>query len=321
MTQHVKTFLAAVVFGLAIHSVAPPLAAAGKPKAAERVDVAVTRAITYHDIKDDPDRVRHQLDVYRPKGKNNCPVLFFLHGGGWVMGSKDDVLGVYGYGTIAKNLAERGLVVVVPNYRLSPGVRHPEHIKDVARAFAWTCENIEKHGGDKRRVFVGGHSAGGHLAALLATDHTYLKAVARSPSDIRAVLAVSGVYRLDDAEIKVSLADARGSVRFDLNVQPAASIFGTDPKVLKDASPLNHVRPGLPPFLVMSAEFDYPPLARMAKEFTAALKKSGCDVQTKTIAGCTHETMLFDIPRLRIERAAADAMLEFIERHPGVRKR
>src|SRR5262249_20460655 len=184
----------------------------------------------------------------------------FLHGGGWVFGGKDDFFGVYGYGTIAKNLAERGLVVVNANYRLSPGVRHPEHIKDAARAFAWTCENISKHGGDPRRIFVGGHSAGGHLATLLATDHTYLKLVAREPRDIHGVVAVSGVYRLDEADLKIAVADSRGRFNFKLNVNPAASIFGSDPKVLKDASPLTHVRRGLPPFLVMNAEFDYPPL-------------------------------------------------------------
>jgi acetyl esterase/lipase len=203
---------------------------------------------------------------------------------------------------------------VLPNYRLSPGVRHPEHIKDVARAFGWTCENAAKYGGDPRRVFIGGHSAGGHLAALLATNQTYLKSVGHAPSDIRGVVAVSGVYDLNDVGLKLSFADRRGSFRFDLNVQPAATVFGADPNVLRDASPLSHVRPGLPPFLVLSAGYDYPPLARMAKEFTSALEKNGCEVETKVIAGRTHETMLFDIPNLSIERAAADAIVEFIER-------
>ena len=198
---------------LVVAVVTPVLFASGGAEADQPkpVEVTVHRKITYHPIPNDPDLVRHQLDVYRPKGKDNCPVLFFLHGGGWVIGSKDDYFGVFGYGTIAKNLAERGLVVVIANYRLSPGVKHPEHIKDAARAFGWTCENATKYGGDPRRIFVSGHSAGGHLAALLATDHSYLKLVARSPSDIRGVIAISGVYRLDDADIKLMLADRRHS--------------------------------------------------------------------------------------------------------------
>jgi acetyl esterase/lipase len=286
-----------------------------EPKLAKSVDLTTYSKITYHAIADDPDLARHQLDVYRPKGKDGLPVLFFLHGGGWVAGSKDDVFGVFGYGTIARNLAQRGMVVVIPNYRLSPGVRHPEHIKDVARAFRWTCENIEKYGGDPRQIFVAGHSAGGHLAALLVTDQTYLKSIARAPRDIRGVIAISGVYRLDDVELKLAVADPNGTMRFSLNVNPAASVFGADAKVLRDASPLTHVRSGLPPFLIMSAGYDYPPLSRMAKEFTAALEKYGCKVEMKVIPERTHETMLFDIPHFSVERLAADAIVEFIERY------
>jgi acetyl esterase/lipase len=153
--------------------------------------VKTFRNITYHEVPHDPNRDRHQLDVFRPKGQTGQPVLFFVHGGGWMISGKDDVFGIYGYGTIAYCLAQRGLVVVSPNYRLSPGVKHPEHIKDVARAFAWTCQNIGKYGGDRKQIFVVGHSAGGHLVSLLATDPTYLKGEGRSPKDIQGVIAIS----------------------------------------------------------------------------------------------------------------------------------
>src|SRR4051794_33559829 len=97
--------------------------------AAKHYAVKAYRDLTYCDIRRDPDRDRHRLDVYRPMGQAKCPVLFLVHGGAWILGSKDEVLGVYGYGTIGRCLAERGLVVVMPNYRLSPGVKHPEHIR------------------------------------------------------------------------------------------------------------------------------------------------------------------------------------------------
>jgi len=113
--------------------------------------VKVYHDFTYYDIRRDPDRQRHQLDIYRPKGQTKCPVLFFVHGGAWTIASKDEVFGIYGYGMIGRCLAERGLVVVMPNYRLSPGVKHPEHIKDVARAFAWTCQHVAEFGGDPDR--------------------------------------------------------------------------------------------------------------------------------------------------------------------------
>jgi acetyl esterase/lipase len=283
---------------------------AGKP-----YDVKAARDILYFDTPNDPDPYRHKLDVYQPLTKNRAPVLFFLHGGGWVIGGKDDFFGIYGYGTIARCLAQRGLAVVIPNYRLSPAVQHPEHIKDVARAFAWTCKNVEKYGGDPESIFVSGHSAGGHLAALLAADESYLKQEGRSRKDIRAVIALSGVYRVDDLDLKLAVVDPRGVMRMKVDIRPLAIAFGNDPKVLKEASPLTHVQKGLPPFLLMTAGFDYPPLARMHKEFAAALKDKDCKVEEKEIAWRTHETMLFDIPNFSVERAAADAMMDFIGRH------
>jgi dipeptidyl aminopeptidase/acylaminoacyl peptidase len=100
-------------------------------------------------------------------------------------------------------------------------------------------------------------------------------------------------------------------------------VFGDDPKTARQASPLTHVRPGLPPFLLLNGGLDYPPLKRMAKEFAAALKESGDTVEAKTLPWRTHDTLLFDIPRLSADRDAVDAMLEFIEEHrrpPGPEK-
>jgi acetyl esterase/lipase len=271
--------------------------------------------LTYYDLRNDPDAARHRLDVYRPAGKGRYPVLLFLHGGGWIAGGKDEVFGLYGYGTIARCLAERGLVVVLPNYRLSPGVRHPEHVKDVARAFAWAYHHCGEYGGDRHQLFVGGHSAGGHLAALLAADPTYLKQVGRSGKDIRGVIGISGVYRVDDFDLKVCLSSPRGALQFNLAVRPSAVVFGDDPEAIRRASPLTHARPGLPPFLILSAGWDYPPIRRMAKEFGMALRKNGCQVREKEIPWRTHETVLFDIPRLSADRATAEAIVEFIDRH------
>jgi len=270
------------------------------------------RNLTYHEIDRDPDRDRHQLDVYRPKGQKGCPVLFFVHGGGWMIGTKDDYFGIYGYGTIGRCLAQRGLVVVLPNYRLSPGVQHPEHIKDVARAFAWTCKNIADYGGDPGQIFVGGHSAGGHLVSLLAMDASYLKAEGRSPKDIRGVIGVSGVYRVDDLDLKLSLGAPQKWAEMNARVSPFAPVFGTDPEVLKQASPITHVRPGLPPFLLLNGGMDYVPLLQMTKEFSATLKKNDCEVQVKKVPWRTHETLVFDIIRQTAEPEFIEAVTVFI---------
>jgi arylformamidase len=171
-----------------------------------------------------------------------------------------------------------------------------------------------KDSGDPQQIFVGGHSAGGHLAALLTTDETYLKAVGRSRKEIRGTIGVSGVYRLGDLDLKLSAADPSGFLHFKTEVRPLAMAFGPDPQAARDASPLSHVERGLPPFLILNAGWDYPPLRRMGDEFAAALKNNGCDVQARVIPWRTHETLLFDIGRLTIDMAASDAILKFVER-------
>jgi acetyl esterase/lipase len=304
--------LLVLLFQTALASAAaPPLRK--QPTAKKPYKVKSIRNITYYKIADDPDAERHRLDVYRPTAKGPFPVLLFVHGGAWMYMSKDDVLGLLGYGTIARCLAEQGLVVVVPNYRLSPGVKHPEHIKDVARAFDWTYKHIDKHGGNVKQLFVGGHSAGGHLSALLATDETWLKKVGRSRKEIRGVVAVSGVYRVDDLELKLSVSGFAGALSAKMDLQPFTVVFG-DKKTAWEASPQKHVKPGLPPFLLLNGGLDYLPLKRMAKDFSAELKKNGCSVESKVLPWRTHETLLFDIPRRTADRTAVKEIVEFIER-------
>jgi acetyl esterase/lipase len=93
-----------------------------------------------------------------------------------------------------------------------------------------------------------------------------------------------------------------------------ALVFGEDAEVRKRASPLSHVRPGLPPFLLINGDLEYCPLRPMVKDFAAALKEKGCEVQTKEVTWRTHETVLFDIPHLRVDPATTAAIVEFIER-------
>lgn len=289
--------------------------AAAPPKQPEKYKVRAIRGITYHKIRNDPDAERHKLDIYRPAKKGRYPVLFFIHGGGWVTMSKDDVLGILGYATIARCLAERGLVVVVPNYRLSPAIQHPEHIKDVAQAFAWTYRHCKKYGGNRKQIFVGGHSAGGHLAALLTTDENYLKKVGRRTKDIAGVIGISGVYQLDAFDMKWIVSGPQGIFRSKVDVKPLAIVFGDDAKVIRQASPINHVRRGLPPFLLLSGGWDYPPMLRMAKDFSGALQKHGVKVCHKEIPWRTHETLLFDIPHFTADATTTEEILRFIQRN------
>jgi acetyl esterase/lipase len=167
---------------------------------------------------------------------------------------------------------------------------------------------------------VGGQSAGGHLAALLATDETYLKKVGCSTRQIRGVIGISGVYRLEGFDLKLLLKDYFGIFRAKVEVKPLAFIFGDKMEAVRQASPLSHVRRGLPPFLLLTGGWDYPPMRRMAREFSAALQKHGVPVRKKEIAWRTHETLLFDIPCLSADAACRDAIVEFMNRYKLKRK-
>src|SRR5690349_15644431 len=101
------------------------------------------------------DSVRHRLDMFMPKGMKDFPVVVLVHGGAWTMGD-NRCCGLYS--SVGQYLASQGIGAVLPNYRLTPGVKHPEHIKDLARAFAWTRNNIRDYGGRTDEIFLMGHS-------------------------------------------------------------------------------------------------------------------------------------------------------------------
>lgn len=267
------------------------------PSLAEKLEVR------YHDESD-----RQTLDVFAPKEarlNGQRPVVLFVHGGAWMFGDKN-FFGLYR--NVGRFLASQGMVAVLVNYRLSPMVRHPEHARDVARAFAWVRKNIGEHGGDPDRIILAGHSAGGHIVALLATDPRFLtdsglKLGETDRAALRGVVAICGVYRIPSGEEFARVADAMASALTASSapillagaktINPFRLAFGEDPLLRQAASPLNHVRKGLPPFLVLYAESELPLLADMANEFSRALKAQGNQVDFSRIAGSHHNTILF----------------------------
>ena len=104
---------------------------------------------------------RQVLDIHSPKDAQNLPVVFWIHGGGWQTGDKSAVQ------LKPKAFNDLGFVFVSTNYRLLPQVDMATIIRDVAKAIRWTHDNIAKHGGDPKQIFVMGHSAGGHITGML----------------------------------------------------------------------------------------------------------------------------------------------------------
>lgn len=290
--------------------------------AAAPYEVETIRDTAYYDGPD-ADSTRHKLDLYLPKGKKEFAVVFFVHGGGWMLGDKN-LFGLHaGFGRF---LASQGVGAVLPNYRLSPAVKHPEHVKDVARAFAWTHRNIGKYGGRSDRIVVAGHSAGGHLVTLLATDGSYLKAEGLTLDAIRGVVGLSGVYHIPDRDSDLVTQVTKGAVRpgpagIDLGTRPGmlallspyTPVFGADVKVRQQASPLTHVREGLPPFLLFTADSDFPTLPEMAAEFAQALEKNKCDVTLTRVKDRSHNTLFFKATTN--DDPVAHDILAFVQKH------
>ena len=292
---------------------AEPVAPA-EPERTKTPDVQVIHDIAYRDLYDGEDASldKNKLDLYIPRGAKNFPVIFFVHGGAWLHGNKNQ-FGMYG--ALAVSWARHGIGTVSINYRLSPGVKHPEHIKDVARAFAWVHKNIPAYGGRADQIFVCGHSAGGHLVALLATDEQYLQAEGLSLKDIRGAIPISGVYRIHDVAINAGVSPTRGTRPANNPNRPPlfSSVFGSDPQVRRAASPLVHVKPGLPPFLVLYADRDMMTLPEMAREFDSALRERKGEVQTVEVKQRTHISILLNIAQ--DSDPAAQAILQFIAKH------
>ena len=179
------------------------------------------------------DDVRNQLDIYRPRtGNGAAPVVVFFYGGSWNMGSRTD------YAFVGEALAERGIVAVLADYRLYPQVRYPDFVDDSARAVAWTLKEIQRHGGDPKRVFVMGHSAGAYNAAMVAIDKRWLAAAGASTDALRGFIGLAGPYDF----IPIN----------DKNVRPVFFYPDTPPA----SQPINHVTAGAPPALLIASHTD-----------------------------------------------------------------
>ncbi|HEX9810987.1 MAG TPA: alpha/beta hydrolase [Burkholderiales bacterium] len=219
----------------------------------------VEREISYSFSPGDPAlRRRQSFDLYLPKVKQP-PLVVFIHGGFWV--ESDDT---YGIGPrLAEVLAEDGAAVALVRYRLSPGVRHPTHVRDAAAALATLKRLAGIYGYDPKRVYLIGHSAGATIAAQLALDPRHLADVGMRPSDLSGVVLLSGVYDLTST----GPMDAR----YEQFVRAA---FGIDPAVRRAASPITHAGKAAP-MLVLVGGNDLPGFAVDARRFVNRLRERG----------------------------------------------
>jgi acetyl esterase/lipase len=197
------------------------------------------------------DGARQTLDVCHPVGAVSAPVVIFFYGGAWRSGNKR----LYRYA--AKALARRGYVAVVPDYRIYPQVRYPLFLEDGALVVRWAKDNVKRFGGDPDKIFLSGHSAGAHIAAMLAIDARWLRTVGLRPGrDVAGLIGLAGPYDflpLRDDILKV--------------------IFGGENR--PETQPISHVCSGAPPALLLSGSDDRVVEAGNTSRFAARLRAAG----------------------------------------------
>jgi acetyl esterase/lipase len=258
----------------------------------------------------DDGRKRHRLDVYRRvDARDDAPVLLQIHGGGWMIGNKDQQ-GL----PLMYHLAARGWVCVAINYRLSPRGTWPEHLVDCKRALAWIRTHIAEYGGDPGYVVVTGGSAGGHLTALMgltANDPQYQPGFEDADTSVRAMIPFYGVYDWTGTAAQRRDEGLRDILQKHIVKRP----FDEARDVYECASPLLRVHPGAPPALVVHGDLDTLAPVEEARAFVQKLRAtSHKPVVYVELKGAHHAFEVFNSIRAMHVIAGVDLYLAWLLR-------
>jgi acetyl esterase/lipase len=252
---------------------------------------------------------RNLLDVYHPReGGEMRPVLLQIHGGGWVLGEKEQQgLPLMNY------LAARGWVCVAPNYPLSPKATWPEHLVAVKQALAWTREHIAEYGGDPDFIAVTGGSAGGHLTAMIgltANDPRYQPGFEDVDTTVQACVPFYGAYDL--ANVLDTPAGER-QYRFFLQ---RVLFKSSDRDLARSASPITLVRPDAPPFFVIHGAHDSLVAVAEARELVRKLREiSDSAVVYAELPGAQHAFDVFASIRSAHVIRGVERFLRAVQQH------
>jgi acetyl esterase/lipase len=239
------------------------------------------------------DETRLRLDVYTPAGEvRDAPVVVFFYGGRWTTGSKDD------FRFVGQALAAQGFVAVIADHRKYPDVVFPVFVEDAARAVRWTHRNIARFGGSPDKLFVMGHSSGAHLAAMLALNGEYLKAVGGSRSWLKGMIGLAGPYDF----MPITAPDLR-------------DMFGP-PERFPDSQPIFFADGQNPPLLLMHGEDDEDVWVKNTRNLAKAVGEAGGGVETVIYPKLGHRWIIAAISApLRSRNDVISHIREFVNRH------
>jgi acetyl esterase/lipase len=253
------------------------------------------------DIKNDITFYKeHNLSlmIAKPHDQNKAenkklPVIVFYYGGRWSEGEKEK------YRFAATTLADQGYLVVVPDYRQYPKVKYPAFQEDSAKALAWVYRNIDQYGGDPERLFVAGHSSGGHMGAMLAANKTFLNEEGLSPSIIKAFVGLAGPYDFEPEakDVKDIFSDVQSNNYAAMKV----STF-----VEKDT----------PPMLLLYGLKDDIVYKRNVEKLMEAANKKGANVSYKYYDDMDHIEIMSALSwYFKDKKPVLNDMIDFFEKH------
>ena len=234
-----------------------------------------------------------RFDLHAPPGAQAAPLILMVHGGGWIRG--DEEMGRVVDNKVSRWLP-RGIAFVSINYRMQPKAPPLEQARDVARALAYVEKNSARLGVDRSNIVLMGHSAGAHIATLLALDGDYLAAEGLRPAGaVRGVVGLAGPYDF-----------------LPLRSRTLQAIFGPE-STWPASQPVNHVARGAPPMLLATGDADSTVLPRNTESLAARLRAADNPVRTLTYPGIGHREILGAFaPGLRFLAPVRQDVLRFV---------
>jgi acetyl esterase/lipase len=233
----------------------------------------VKRNISYSDLNKTPER--NQLDVYYEQTFDNTPVFVFIHGGSWSQGSKDI------YSQLGINLNKHGICTVIINYRLAPSVQINEMAHDCGKAVKWVIGNIAVYGGNADKIFLMGHSAGGHLSALISLDPSY-----------ELINKIKGLVLVDAFGLNMAHFLENHKTNYNHLVE---MVFGSTKDLWLKYSPSTYLKSKGPRILIYTGSSTYPFIKQDNKLFHQHALESGFKSELRTVRGADHFTIIHSL--------------------------
>lgn len=222
-----------------------------------------SKNITYISRQNESELPAKDLNIFAPRKGEDLPVLIFIHGGSWNKGKKE----IYDF--LGSRMARRKVVTVIIDYPLAPDYQVPTMEKASALAVKWVSENISKYGGDPDQIYISGHSAGGHLAALVAIkEEPFQELGLKNP--------LKGAILNDPAGLDWFwfLSEMKGRPNGTENYDA----FTDDPEIWKAYSPIYFLEGNEIPIMILEGEETYPGIRLTVDRFRRAAEQKGTDL-------------------------------------------